>query len=534
MTDTLPVAGSGVQSSAPRAPSRRRRPAIGLTGGLRSAWLAGVALFGAQFVGLLAWSWHLWARFDLGADMAAYSQAWQQIATGHLDPYLTTFAYNYPHYGYPFYQSHFELLLWPLAVLYWLWPHAIDLLVVQDAALAGAGLVVYRWGLDHLARHWPLRRGAVFPGAVLLAVLLLTPWTYWVASFDFHLETVAIFFVALAGRDLWSGRPRGWLWVAGALLCGDVAATYVLGLGVAALLSGRTGWKRGIGLLAAGSVWLGIVGLAASGKGSSLSAGYGYLANHPVGAGISGIVSILVGVLSHPNVPAHVLGQHRADIYKYLAGAGTLGIVSPVGAAMFVCVLVPDALNHSAIFISAIGSTQALAAVLAVAVGTVFVMTWLASRGRSRLGPVLAAVVGVVAVVQTAVVSAHWTPIAGHTFATVGPATAAELSAVGSHLPERAEAIVSQQVMGRFATRHLVYPYLDLGAGSQQVPVFGKTVYVVLVPSPGVNGTVDRGTEAAIAMMRHLGAPSLAHRDGVAAFAWHVPPGQHHLTFPPG
>ena len=101
------------------------------------------------------WSGHLWSRFDETSDMGTFSQAWSQIATGHLNPYETTFPYNYPHYGYPFYQSHLELMMWPLAILYFVWPHAIDLLVVQDLAIAGAGLVGLRWALEMLdvGRH---------------------------------------------------------------------------------------------------------------------------------------------------------------------------------------------------------------------------------------------------------------------------------------------------------------------------------------------------------------------------------------------
>lgn len=70
--------------------------------GLTLVWRVAAAVFGLQFVALLAWSWHLWTRFDLSSDMATFSQAWQQIGTGHLSPYETTFPWYYPHYGYPF------------------------------------------------------------------------------------------------------------------------------------------------------------------------------------------------------------------------------------------------------------------------------------------------------------------------------------------------------------------------------------------------------------------------------------------------
>lgn len=46
-------------------------------------------------------------------------------------------------------------------------------------------------------------------------------------------------FALLAARDLWSGRRRGWWWAGAVLLCGDVAATYLLAIGVGLVLSGR-------------------------------------------------------------------------------------------------------------------------------------------------------------------------------------------------------------------------------------------------------------------------------------------------------
>jgi len=195
--------------------SSSSRPAAGtvLSGPLRVAWYVGLGAFAVQFILLVLHSVYLWDHFDLTADFGQYSQAWQQIATGHLNPYDTTYAWNYPHYGYPFYQGDLELIMWPLSLLYWVWHSAFDLLLVQDAALAGAGLVAYRWVLEHLENHAPDRRFSLLVGGSVLAVLLLQPWTYWAASYDYHSEPLATFFLVLAGRDLWSGRRRGWIWI---------------------------------------------------------------------------------------------------------------------------------------------------------------------------------------------------------------------------------------------------------------------------------------------------------------------------------
>jgi len=290
------------------------RPSQKLAGGLRIAWLVGLAVFAVQFVLLLLHSWYLWDHFDLTADFAQYSQAWQQIATGHLNPYDTTYAWNYPHYGYPFYQGDLELITWPLSLLYWVWPHSIDLLIVQDAALAGAGLIAYRWALEHLSLHALNRRFAVAIGACVGAVLVLQPWTYWAASYDYHSEPLAAFFTLAAGRDLWSDRRRGWIFVALALLCSNVAGSYVVALGLAAVISGRRRWRTGLILVGAGVAWLALVGLVHSGKGAALAA-YAYLDNKTtVNDTVGGIFTIVSGMALHPHIAGHVVTSRWGEI----------------------------------------------------------------------------------------------------------------------------------------------------------------------------------------------------------------------------
>jgi hypothetical protein len=507
---------------------------------LRIAWFIGLVVFGIQLILLIEHSWYLWDHFDLTADFGQYSQAWQQIATGHLNPYDTTYPWNYPHYGYSFYQGDLELIMWPVALLYWVWPHAIDLLIVQDAALAGAGLVAYRWTLEHLQIHAPNRRFATLVSVCVLVILVVQPWTYWAASFDYHSEPLATVFILLAGRDLWSDRRRGWIWVACVLLCGNVAASYVAALGVAALISGRGRWRIGLVLIALGVAWLGFVGVVHSGIGAALGA-YAYLAKRGSATdNIGGIFTIVGGILIHPNITGHVVKERFGDIYKFIAGAGTVGFFSAVGAALTLVVLAPSALNSSPVFISDLGGAQNLMAVMACAVGVSMLATWLTRQGRAldvRRRVVLAGLALVLALgaaAQSVAESVHWTPLAARTFEKVDPASAAQLASVSADIPSQAETIVSQGVVGRFAMRHNFYPYFDSFADGQTVPVFGPTVYVVLVPNQGLELASAAGTNAAISLMHKLRAREFSDRNGVYAFAWRVPRGQHKIVFPPG
>jgi Predicted membrane protein (DUF2079) len=513
--------------------------------GLRVLWFVGVGVFVVQLVLLLIHSDYLWTHFDLTADFGQYSQAWQQIATGHLNPYDTTYPWYYPHYGYPFYQADLELIMWPLSLLYWLWPTAFDLLVVQDIALAGAGLVAFRWVLDHLERNSPNQRLSTVAAVSTLAILVLQPWTYWAASYDYHSEPLAVLFTVLAGRDFWSGRRRGWIWTALVLACGNVAATYVAALGIAALISGRHRWRLGLGLVAVGVAWLTVVGLVHSGKGATLG-GYAYIAGSAsLTNGLSGVTAIVGGMIAHPTRVWHVLSGRWSAIYKFPAGAGTVGLFSAVGFAFSVVVLAPSALNTSLGYLDSVGGSQNLMAVIACAIGVSMLVTWIARfasaaddgrGGRSfvKVGATIVAfLLPVAALVQTAVMSAHWIPLSGQTFERVGAPAAHRLGALDAQIPTTAETIVSQGVVGRFAQRRNFYPYLDVYPNGQTVPIYGRHVYVILVPSQGVESESAQTTRAAVELMRRLGAVQLNATDGVYAFKWRVPRGVHSITFPP-
>jgi hypothetical protein len=503
--------------------------------GLTLVWRAAAAVFGLQFVGLLVWSWHLWTRFDLSSDMATFSQAWQQIGSGHLSPYETTFPWYYPHYGYPFYQSHLELMMWPLALLHAAGASAFSLLVVQDLVLAGSGLVALRWGLELLDRHWPAaHRGAAWIGAGLIVLLVIDPWTYWTASFDFHLQPIGTFFALLAGRDIWLGRKRAWVWVVAVLMCGDVAATYLVALGLAALVTSPRTRRNGLVLVIVGIAWLGVVGLVHSGKGSSLSAGYGYLTGHTIGNGLGGVAAVVAALLVHPSEPLRILWQRMSNMYQYVAGAGALGIASPLGLAAVLVVLVPNALNQPGIYVSHVGGFQNFFVAMFVAVGSVQLVTWLAHR--MRFGLWLSGAIAACALILAVVTSVQVTtgdPIGiRQQFPAVNTSTAHELSEVASQIPAQAEVIVSGPVAGRFGARRWVYFFFSDSTG-QVVPVFGSTVYVVVVPLKGTEPAAwVASSMAAAAFLRSLGAHQIADKEGVVAFAWHRPRTTGMLTFP--
>jgi hypothetical protein len=503
-------------------------------------WRLAVVLFALQAVGLIVYSRHLYDRYDLTSDFATFSQAWDRIGTGHLDPYLSTFAFNYPHYGYSFWRSHFEVLMWPLALLRPVFGSTFTLLVVQDLALAGSGLVATRWGLELAGRNRDNSDVATAVlGAGLVAILAVNPWTYWTASYDFHFQPIACLFVLLAGRDLWNGRRRAWIWLVVVLACGDVAATYVVALGVSALIGGLsrrkdqvTGPRPRTGALVvlAGAVALGVISSIGSGKGSTLPTSYGYLADgRPVTSGVGGILAIVRGIVRHPSVGWHVVSPRRHEIFKYVASTGTLGVLSAVALPMAVVVLGANGLNTAPNFVGAAATFQSLVVVLFTAVGAVGLLTWLLSRG-TRAATVLTAALGLVMVAQAAYVSVQWTPRA-RTFLQVPASTAAQLDRVRRQIPTGAEVVVSQGVIGRFGAHAWVYPFLDSFANGQTVPLNAPTVVFVFT-DVGIEAATPAQTAAAEALVGALpGVRILTEGVGVEAFSWSVPASTPSLTF---
>ena len=121
--------------------------------------------------------------------------------------------------------------MWPLALLYWISPGGVGLLWMQDAGVVGAELVAFLWACE-LAQKYRPGRDAAWLAAAGLVLLVINPWSWWSVSFDFHVECLAVLFIALLAWDLANGRRRAWLWLPLLVACGDVAGTYIFGLGL--------------------------------------------------------------------------------------------------------------------------------------------------------------------------------------------------------------------------------------------------------------------------------------------------------------
>ncbi len=475
---------------------------------------------GAWFCGLATFSTAIYQRAFLGEDFATYNQAWSLIGTGHLDPFDTV-------YGFPFVKADFELILWPLALLHLITSQSLVLLFVQDLSVAGTGLVAYLWIVEFLERKEVPVLTATVVAVVVLAVTVANPGIYQTVRFDLHMEPIAALFLVLAGRDFWRGRiRRAWIWSALVLLCGSFAVIALFGLGISALLAGKTTRRSGLVLLVASVAWLSLISALGADRGSGLSL-YAYLADRSTLSGPSGLAVLAGGIVTHPWRVADHLYQRVGAVYTLVKPVGVVGLASAWGFGVPIVVLATNGLNARADFLN--NAFQNCAVFPFVTVGTVMVLVWLAER--VPVGWVIALVVALAVTAQAVTYGAARSPADVRWALDQVPAgPAAQLRSALTKVPPGAEVISTLSVMGRFCTRANCYFFYPNGPR----PVAARDVVFVFATGNETLAT-PAGSATAVAYVRNrLHATVLVDGEGVVAFEWRPPPGTTTVTIPAG
>ena len=476
----------------------------------------GFVILLAQLAGFLTWSAVLYSHFAQTPDFAQYHQAWYLIAHGNLDPHDTLGRFQ-------FWQNHSEFMLWPLSVLYWVWPHAVDLLWLQDIGVIVAEIVAFTWICQIARERRPARQAAWLAGAGL-ALLVVNPWILWGISFDFHFETIGIPFAALLAWDLSNGRRRTWLWVLPLLACGDVTGTYLAGIGLGAVLAGREHRRQGIALACVGIMAVLFETIIHGNMGSAhgLQA-YAYLA--VPGAKATGhlpLTLLVTGIATHPLRVLGMLWDKRIDLWANLAPSGLLGLGFQRLLPLVLIIVLENNLFHGYLFAEPL--FQSLPIYIFSPIATVAVLCWLLKR-RRWVGVTAAALI----LAQAAGWAAVWGLRASTQWLRVSTPAAATLSRVAALIPDSAEVISSQGVIGRFAGR------LDVRAmlGSGWQPIDSRDVWFVISPYQGIQ---TQSSGSAMALVAYLSGPlhatMVADSNGVWAFHWHPPTGVHRLLIP--
>jgi len=499
-------------------------PASGVQRGLSHVGTIGWVLFGLQLVALLVFSSWEYQRYALSVGFGTYAQAWVAIAHGHLDPTSTLI-------GKPFWRNDAEFIVWPLSVLYDLYPHPIDLLWVQDLAVVLTEVVAFRWVLEVIRDGEEERHEAVtrFLAVGALCVLLVEPFSYMTIAYDVHSEVIAALFVVLAGRALWASRMRQlWWWVPLALMTDALAGLYIIGVGVSGVVSGRRTRRSGLVLIGVGVVWvifISAVGGNEFGYAHSLSAWYGYLVGHRA---TIGPFDVFLGALSHPLTAVHMILTRWHFILDFLVVMGFIGVASAWGWPMACVVIIPSALNANVAFMNPHASFQTWPALPFVLVASTMVMKRLGSGATRSRG--FAAAVGTAWVIALVVVAGALLPGIPGFGLSVGREPAAQLARLNAAIPPQAEVIVSWGVVGRFAVRSAVYPY---GPSRRTFPVNRRLVVFVLSPGVGNNEVPSSTAREAVRFVEHrLGATVLVAHDSIYGLEWRPPPGTTRVELP--
>jgi hypothetical protein len=480
----------------------------------RALAVAAAAVLLGQLVLLVERSWAQWSAGALSLDFAIFHQAWSQIAAGDLSPWVSVG-------DYPYWQSHFEVMMWPLALLGIVFPSGFTLLVVQDLAIVGAQALAVLWALEAASRRPVGRWWWAVPPLLVLGLLLTNPHVYRAATSDFHFQALATFFVVGAARSLWRGsrRTTTWAWVVAALLTGDVAGTYVVGLGLSALVARRDTRRTGALLVLAGVGWVAFAALLGANRGSQIG-GYGHLVGRELPDGAAGAFLVLGALLLHPDRPLAVLWDRAPSLLQYFGGSW-LALLHPWTFGVVLVVLGTNALHSATIFSGS--SFQNLPVVVLGALAAGLLADWLRRRAPAR--PALAGGAVAAVVVATAV----WRPEVEPPL--TQPAAAAEaVSQVETLLRPDDQVVASFGIVGRFADRPRVEWYLAAGS---VIPVQDDArVVVVLSPTVGNMPTPPDQRAAAASLAAVPGAQRLVDTPHLTAWAWEPPPGTTQITLP--
>jgi len=476
-----------------------------------------VVIFGA-FLALADWSSFLVRRFSLTMDYSYYAQPWYLIAHGNFDPYSTTFPPS-------FFHSTVQVMMWPLAALWYLWPHAVTLLWLQDAATAGCAALLFIWMCEITAKAINDKNlgawSVLFPIAGLI-LLIANPWTLWIDTFDFHPEAVVLLPALLSSHAFWRGHARrGWIWALITLTGGAIAATYVAGIGLTAMFAGRKWRRTGLLLLVLGVGWLFLVSLIGGDQAS------GVYSNLTKGLHFKTVTTFdfLKTIVEHPSRPISTIWSVRHDIFADVSSGGLIGLFSPWAFGISFLVLFEGSLSGTPTFIQPSVQNN-LPLLLLIPFGTVTVCVALAAA-RQRWKKIGAGLLAVLAVLNVLGWSRVWFPRTEQQWVNTSAATAATLSQTLSMIHPNDEVIASQGVMGPFSFRKWIYA-LDVGP-ADGFAIHSKTVWFVITPFDGIETETAISSESQIGqIVNRLHARLVINSNGVYVFKWR--PGLHRTS----
>lgn len=272
--------------------------------------------------------------------------------------------------------DHVNLILLPIALLYWLYDGPETLIVVQ-AFVVGSGLIP----LYLVARR---RVGADIPALLLASLYLLHPATQAAVLFDFHSIVLCAplflwaYWLAHTGRSICLAAT-----VVLMLATQENAALVVAMLGLVLLLEGRR--RPGSALVLAGLSWFAIcfflVLPSLNPHGSNAFGRYRHLGDT--------WLEVVRHLVSHPGVVLESFAgpQGRAYLQSVLLPFGYLSVLAPeilIGAASELGLNLLSAFPPQRAIDFQYASVPVAVGALAAVVGAARLANWLGRLGRFR------------------------------------------------------------------------------------------------------------------------------------------------------
>jgi len=436
----------------------------------RCVRLVAAIFFLAQLAFLLSNSTLEMARNTLTADAQYNIQSVYLMGRGITNPQIFGGS-SHLHY----FDDHAEYIMHVLG-FFSRFVSTIPLLkYTQDASLVAAS--VFAWTIaarvcDRAAsarERWALRLTA-------LCLLVLDPWTYRIALFDFHEQIVALPFL-LGGLAAATTGRTGLALVAFAIVIGfgDVTATWIFGMGLSLALRREL---RVFGLAVSG-VALVVFEIFSRIKATETNVAglglfYGYVLDPGEDPTKATIGPIVHGALRHPErVLERVWGQ-ALNIWANVAPTGIAGLFHPFALGTSLLNLAESSMTGSEGFanpgfqnapiyaLGGLGTTLLLAAVV---------------RRHPRLGLALCAA----AALNVAAWGAAFLPITRSHWIRASAAEGAEVAAVLRSIPQSRQVLISQGFVGAAAARRNVF---------LSTPQFGlfahEPIDVVVTPYSGI------------------------------------------------
>lgn len=493
-----------------------------------------VTLF-VQFVALCAWTRWVYDTWNVHVDFASRTQAVFGILHGNLNPLYTIM-------GWSQLADHFDLSMYPAALLTTVWPHLMWLFIIQVALLIVAELGALRV-LDLAIGHawWPgtIRRNVAF--GVVLVIFCANPFIVWGVAADLHFHM----FGAVAGMTfvaLYFLEERWRRMTVAALVTlafGDMGAQLLVAVGIVlAWLTLRSPGKvkAAGGLVLGGIAWWAITSWLVGSAGSELGLHYGYLAGSsapqiPLG-------HVVVGLVSHPATVAHRVPAAFGSMWGPLSIGGVLGLLTPAS--------VPVALNAVEAGLgvqtwigwpySSTGSMaempwQLLPMLIVEPVLTLVALAWL-QRGNARFRRSIALITPVflvIMVVNALLWSVFWFPPVLRSINLTPPATVSELNTIADRIPAANEVVASLGVVGRLSDRQYVYLTV-FGSAETVIPLKTPNVDFVITPVTGQESNAVDLEYLTSYLLQQPNATLVSRSQNVWFFTYHRRPGQTEMT----